>query len=724
MQKILARCPFYVIPAKAGTLAALNLSNANWIPAFAGMTNHIYHAYLTHNSIKMSQPKLKILSAVQAAILKLGVIVFFLSIASAIQAAVVDIKIESRTPVLQGKEFGSAGAYEKLEGIVTIALDPAHAANRKIVDLDKAPHNMEGLVYAQANFMVLQPKDASKASGIGVLEVSNRGGKALLPYFNNASPTNDPAQEKDFGDGLLMRRGYTLMWIGWQWDVARAPKILQLYAPIAKDKGKPIKGWVRANRVFEEDDTFMALAHRNHTPYVAIDQDDPGNALTERDSRDGPKTIVPRDKWWFISGSSDVEGADFISKEGGFVAGKIYEVVYRSQDPRVMGMGFAAVRDFMSFAKYDASSPFKVKHGIAFGVSQTGRFLRHFLYEGFNKNEMDRQVFDGMMIHAAGAGRGSFNHRFAQPSRDGHRFSAFNYPTDIFPFSGTAQTDPVTGLTAGLLPKSNQPKIFYTNSGYEYWGRAASLIHTSPDGTKDIEPLANERIYHFASGQHFVIPFAPREKLRGTDIFLGNSLDYFVNLRSLMLRLADWVSKGDAPPSSAYPRVAHGMLVEPISMRFPKVHAMKPAQVVHIPQVMDFGPHFNEGIIDQEPPQLGTAYGVRVSQVDEFGNELGGIRNVEIAVPLGTYTPWALRIGMAGPKDELRDFYGTWLPLSKTANDQDARPSIADRYTGKDDFLEKAKSVAKSLTGAGYLLEEDVPRVMNRAAQTWDWIHR
>ena len=287
-----------------------------------------------------------------------------------------------------------------------------------------------------------------------------------------------------------------------------------------------------------------------------------------------------------------------------------------------------------------------------------------------------------------------------------------------------AQTDAVTGVTAGLLPKNNLPKIFYTNSGYEYWARAASLIHTTPDGAKDIEPLANERIYHFAGGQHFVVPFAPREKLRGTDIFLGNSLDYLVNLRALLPRLADWVTKSDAPPSSAYPRVSDGMLVEPLSMSFPKVAGMKPAQVANTPQVMDFGPRFKDGIIDQEPPKLGKPYGVRVAQVDEFGNEEGGIRNVEIAVPLGTYTPWALRVGMAGPKDELRDFFGTWLPLSKTANEKDFRPAVADRYSTKTDYLEKAKRAAKSLTDAGYLLEEDVPRVMDRAVQTWDWIHR
>ena len=672
----------------------------------------------------MITDKLNIHNALRSLGVGLGFATLFVFNVGTNHAAVVDIQIESRTPVLQGKEFGSVGAYEKLEGIVTFALDPAHAANAKIVDLDKAPHNMEGLVYAQANFMVLQPKDASKAAGVGVLEVSNRGGKSLLPYFNGGTHTNDPLLDKDFGDGLLMRRGYTLMWVGWQWDVPPAPKVLQLSVPIAKDKNAPIKGWVRSNRVMDQEETMIALSHRNHFPYVAIDQDDPGTTLTERNTRDAPATIVPRDRWWFISGTSSIEGADFMSKEGGFTPGKIYEVVYRSQDPRVVGMGFAAVRDFMSYAKYEPSSPFKVKVGLAFGVSQTGRFLRHFLHEGFNKSERERLVFDGMLIHAAGAGRGSFNHRFAQPSRDGHRFSAFNYPTDLFPFSSAAQTDPESGVTAGLLPRTYLPKIFYTNSGYEYWSRAASLIHTTIDGKKDIEPMENERIYHLASGQHFVIPFAPTEKLRGTDIYLGNSLDYLVNLRALLPRLADWVVKDNAPPKSAYPKVSDGMLVEPVSMRFPKVSGVKAAEVAHVPQRMDFGPRWKQGIVDYEPPKLGKPFGVLIPQVDEFGNELGGIRNIEIAAPLGTYTPWALRIGLPGAQDELRDFYGTWIPLSKDPNAQDSRPALKGRYENKNDFLEQAKRAAQSLVNEGYLLEEDRGRVLDRAAQTWDRVNR
>ncbi len=497
-------------------------------------------------------------------------------------AAVVAVKIESRVDVLQGKAFGTAGAYEKIEGLVTFAFDPESIANEKIVDLNLTPRNMDGHVKATANFMVLQPKDPAKARGLGILEVSNRGGKALLPYFNAGVYTNNPEQEQDFGDGLLLRQGYTLMWVGWQWDVPPAAKALQLAVPIAKQGGVPISGLVRADWVLNQDETTLPLAHRNHQPYLATDLDHADNVMTERDERDAPRNVVPREQWHFVNKVEDGKtvGWSHVSKDGGFSASKIYEVVYRSLNPRVAGLGFAAVRDFMSFAKFDSGSPFRVRHGIAFGVSQTGRFLRHFLFQGFNRDELGRQVFDGMFIHAAGAGRGSFNHRFAQPSRDGHRYSAFDYPTDLFPFTSAPQLDAETGITAGLLPKSHLPKIFYTNTGYEYWGRAASLIHTTPDGKKDIEPLANERIFHLASGQHFVVPFPPKDKLPDSQAYLGNPLDYLVNLRSLMVRLCDWVQTGREPPQSAYPRISNGMLVEPIPQKGTQVSTGLPLEIL------------------------------------------------------------------------------------------------------------------------------------------------
>ena len=675
---------------------------------------------LKHHLIKLNSIRLSNL------FLPRGLFALCLMASSFVHAAVVAVKIESRVDVLQSKAFGDAGAYEKIEGLVTFAFDPESIANEKIVDLNLAPFNMDHHVKATANFMVLQPKDPAKARGLGILEVSNRGGKVLLPIFNAAKMSSDPSSDAEFGDGLLMQKGYTLMWVGWQWDVPQVPKNLRLAAPIAKEAGKPIKGLVRADWVLQQEETMIPLSHRSHETYVAIDQNDPVTVLTERNAPDGLRTVVPRDKWWFLEGTSNVQGADFIGKEGNFAAGKIYELVYRSQDPRVAGLGLAAVRDFMSFAKFDSGSPFRVKQGIAFGVSQTGRFLRHFLYQGFNRDELGRQVFDGMLIHAAGAGRGSFNHRFAQPSRDGHRFSTFDYPTDLFPFSGAAQLDEETKITAGLLPKSHVPKIFYTNTGYEYWARNASLIHTTPDGKQDVEPLANERIFHLAGGQHFVVPFPPKDKLPNSPALLGNPLDYLVNLRSLMVRLGDWVQTGREPPQSAYPKIADGMLVEPASTGFPAISGLSAARLANVASRLDFGPRWKQGIIDKEPPSRGKVFTTLVPKVDEFGNELGGIHNVEIAAPLATYTPWSLRTGLSGPQEELRDFYGTWLPFAKDDNARrdDPRPSVSALYKSKDEYLARAKQAAKELVERGYLLEEDTSRVMGRAEKIWDEVTR
>ena len=133
------------------------------------------------------------------------------------------------------------------------------------------------------------------------------------------------------------------------------------------------------------------------------------------------------------------------------------------------------------------------------GISQSGRFLRHFLAQGFNADEEGRQVFDGLFIHVAGAGVGSFNHRFAQPSRDAQPVSALFYPTDLFPFTDLPETDPETGAR-GRPPRPGRadrvvPKIFTTNTSYEYWGRAASLVTTSPDGKSDVPIPEDVRVY-------------------------------------------------------------------------------------------------------------------------------------------------------------------------------------------------------------------------------------
>jgi len=662
----------------------------------------------------------------RSARLALAVVVVILAAAGTANAEVRRLVVSTREEVL-------GGDYEKLGGTVELELDPAHPANAAIVDLDRAPRNARGRVEASADFMVLRPRRPPARGSTALLEVSNRGGKALLPYFNRATWSLDPSTAEDFGDRLLMRLHLTLIWVGWQFDVPRQPGLLRLRAPIARDADGPIEGLVRSDWTVERPTTTLPLAHRDHVAYPVADPRHADNVLTVRSARLGPREIVPRDRWRFarLDDGRLVDDPTHIHLTGGFQRGKIYELVYRARDPVVVGIGLAAVRDVISWARYDSRSEFPVTAAIGAGISQSGRFLRHFLYQGFNTDEAGRKVFDGLLVHTAGAGRGSFNHRFAQPSRDAHRFSAFFYPTDLFPFTSRTQTDPETGIADGLLARSADrpdqwPKIVVTNTGYEYWGRAASLIHTSPDGRVDVTPLPNERIYHLAGGQHFIGGFPPTTSERAGRAYRGNPLDFQVTLRALLARLVEWVVDGRTPPASVYPTLAAGTLVSIDALKFPRIPDVRAPSVIHQAHRVDYGPRWAAGIITREPPGIGAPFPALVSQVDADGNEVAGVRGVELLAPLATYTPWQLRGGHGSDAAELVDFLGTYVPLPRTDTERqrwsDSRLSLERRYADKREYRATAARAAESLVAAGLLLREDVPRVLERADQHWDWI--
>jgi len=662
---------------------------------------------------------------------------------------VVRVEIDRRELILGGRAWGEAGAYEKLVGRVYFSFDPANPANAAIVDLGFAPHNGDGRIEAWAEFMVLQPADPARRRGVAWLEVSNRGGKASLRYFNRAlRGALDPTRAEHFGDGLLFREGLTVIWVGWQWDVPDGEGLVRLHVPVARGPGgTPITGLVRSDWVVDEPVDVLPLAHRGHRTYPPADPTDSANVLTVRVGREGERRVVPRERWHFVARAEGIEMGRLtaVALEGGFEPGHIYELVYRAEDPRLVGLGLAVVRDMISYAKYDLDSEFPVHYGIAFGVSQTGRFLRHFLYQGFNVDEGGRTAFDGMLVHTAGAGRGSFNHRFAQPSRDAHRYSAFFYPTDLFPFTSRSERDPVTGMEDGLAAdpdrRAHWPKVFYTNTGYEYWGRAAALIHTSPDGRSDVEPLEGERIYHLASGQHFVGPFPPRESPLGDDgaefaatgreqadagppVFVGNPLDFLLTLRALAVRLVAWVADDEAPPPSRYPRLDRGELVPVEGLAFPRVPGVRVPRVAHVAYRADYGPRFrSEGIVDVQPPSLGPHFPVRVPQVDGLGNEMTGARSLELRVPVATYTPWSLR--ERPPTDELRDFVGLYVPLpfdaAQRARWHDPRPSLRELYGGLRGYMDAARRAASTLVDEGLLLPEDVEGALAAAEARWMW---
>jgi len=645
-------------------------------------------------------------------------------LASLCQAALVRIEVKERSDVLDAKAFGASGSYERIVGRAWFAVDPTLAANRIIVDIDKAPRNAEGQVEFSSDIYILKPKDARAGNGSVLFEVSNRGGKGMLGIFNRAGGSADPRTEHDFGDGFLLEQGYTLVWLGWQFDVPDQPNLLRFYAPVVKG----LKGLVRAEITVDRKEMSHSVADRNHRPYPVLHPDDPALTLTVRDRVEGRRQIVPRAEW-------HIEEATRVVMQSGFEPGRIYELVYTAQDPPVAGAGMAAMRDMISFLKYGgAKDPALgdqnrfLKRAVAFGVSQSGRFLRTYLYDGFNQDERNRKVFDGVMAHVAGAGRGSFNVRFAQPSRDGHPFLNTLYPTDLFPFTDLDETD--SGLTDGLLTHSMKPaewpKVFYSNSSYEYYGRDASLIHTSIDGKKDAPLPPSTRVYFFAGGQHGPAAFPPPQNHTQN---LSNPNPYTWSLRALLMAMNTWVKDGAPPPPSLYPKVAADQAVQLGAVQFPKIPGVSfPTRTTRAWHA-DYGPQFRkEGIATQEPPKLGAPFPLLFPQVDRDGNDVAGIRLPEIQVPLATYTGWNLRAPDIGAPDELFSMQGSWIPFARTKADRlqsgDPRLSIEERYAGRDEYLAKFEAAAKSLAGAGYLLASDVPKLVERGAAEWDYLHR
>jgi len=625
--------------------------------------------------------------------LRKAVLLFITTLAS---AAVTRVEIASRTDL-------PIANYERLTGKIYFAIDPQLAANRIITDVALAPRNDAGLVEFSADLEVLRPK--TKGNGTALVEISNRGGKSMVNMFDMPSSRG----ATDFGDGLLFNQGFTLVWIGWEFDVPNREGLLKLYAPVLKG----ITGVGRSEIVVDKESKAESLGDRAQVPYAVADPESAG--MNVRNRVNGERRAIDRWQWKFSEDMTRVE------LTGGFQPGLIYEVIYTGKDPAVVGLGPAAVRDYVSYIKQRG----EVERAITFGVSQSGRFLRTFLYYGFNADEGGKRVFDGVWAHVAGAGRGSFDHRFAQPSRDGHPLLNLMYPSDIFPFTDEEETD--GGMTDSILARARKdgvvPKIFYSNGAYEYWGRAASLIHTSIDGKKDVAPAPETRVYFIAGAQHG----ANAQPTRTVTQNRANPTDYRFAMRALLVDLNAWVTDGTAPPDSKIPRIGKDELVAPGALNFPKIPRIALPKEPYLAWHLDFGPEFrSKGVVTMDPPKVGAPFPVLVPQVNGDGNETAGIRLPEQMVPLATYTGWNLRDAKIGAPEVIYNMVGSFIPFARTKAEREAagdpRLSIEERYKDKEDYLRKVKEAAVALTGSGFLLKEDVERVGAKAGARWDSI--
>jgi hypothetical protein len=587
---------------------------------------------------------------------------------------IISIDIKAIEPLADGTPFGEAGAYERVIGVAKGEVDPKAPGNKGVALIDKAPLNERGKVEYAADFFILRPKDPAKGNGHILYEVNNRGRKMLFGNIaDGPQGVNDPKTLADVGNGFPMRRGYTVVWSGWDPDAPRANMGIGLTAPVATDNGKPIVQTVRDEFV---SGTRGGALEAFKLSYEMASQE--GARLTIRERQ----ADTPQDVAWTAVDARTIKLADGKPKPG-----FVYEFTYQGTKPKVQGLGFAATRDFVSFLRHDergrAATGGPIRHALAIGFSQAGRYLRHHISEGFNRDEQGRKVFDGIHSHIAGVGRLFFNAPFSQPARTNTQHEDHAFPESWFPFSTAMLEDPLTKQKGSLFRgDGSDPKLIETNTSTEYWQKGASLLATDPLGTRDVALPDNSRVYMIAGTQHGGRAGATTDP--GPNVNPRNPHNPMPAVRALLIALDDWVAKGVAPPPSRVPTIADGTLVEPDKTGFPVIPGAAVAKATNR--------------VD--------GYRTLVSRVDADGNEVAGIRLPDIAVPLATYTGWN-EYKPPYPKGELADRDGSYLvfPAEK----------IARRYRSHADYVGKIEAAVGQLLKDRLLLQEDANRYLEKA---------
>jgi hypothetical protein len=613
------------------------------------------------------------------------------------------IEITSRAPFVGGAGFGDVGAYERLDGVAIGQIDPAHAGNVGIVNIDKAPRNARGHVEYRSDICILRPAVPERGNGRILYEVNNRGRIMLFANLCAGNAGNRPQAAADLGNALPLRRGFTLIWSGWDPGAPRANGGLGLDAPVATNNGAPIVRRIREEFI---SGTRGGVLERFRLSYETASLDLGDARLTVRRTQEAPRREVSA--WRFV----DVRTVQLLPEGTPPEPGSIYELHYQATKPGVLGIGFAATRDLMSHLRHSAAGHDllgrPMEHALAFGISQAGRYLRDHIALGFNRDEDGARVFDGVFTHVAGIGRVFYNTEFGQPARTRTWHEDHDFPEVQFPFSTAMLDDPIGGGSGAVLRgDDSDPKLIETNTSTEYWQKGASLLHTDPDGKRDIALSANVRGYYLAGTQHGGKAGMPRDL--GPCTNPRNWHDPMPAIRALLIALDEWVARGREPPPSRLPRIDDGTLVPAESVAWPKLRALvPPAAANDVVPLVDW--------TDPQPPA--RAWRALVPQVDANGNEVAGIRLPDVAVPRGTFTGWN-RYKSPLPEGELADRDGTFLEFAATQagreHSSDPRPSIAERYSNHDAYVARVSSVVDTLRRDRLLLEEDTEVYLMRA---------
>jgi hypothetical protein len=638
------------------------------------------------------------------------------------QARVTQVKItKTESPTFGGASFGAVGQYERISGQIIGEVDPKDPLNAIIIDIGLAPKNPNGMVTYSTDFQILRPVDRANGNKRVIYEITNRGRTNVLGTLNDSKTENDVESSGDAGNGFLMRQGYVVLESGWDFSAPRNAKLFTATVPIAKNPdGSSITGPNTEEFVIDK----AATPAQQRLNYPAASADKSKASLTVRRNYADAPIPVPAADWDYVDAklSAVKLASGNFGGPGSFGPTALYEFTYVAKDPVVAGLGFAAIRDIATFLRNaetdDAGTPNPlagdVQYIYSFCSSQPCRTMHDYVQLGFNQPEHAAgaapKAFDGILNWKAGGSGLFLNYRFSQPVRTHRHHIARWTPEYQFPFADVKVTDTVTGKTDWRLRRCEEsntcPKTFEANSSNEYWAKASSMMQTDSKGHDlDLGSAPNVRYYLLSSLPHGAgngpgICAQPRNTLRPNAV-----------LRALLVDLDTWVTAGTAPPADRMPRVADGTLVPPLPQEgygFPRIPGVVYNGTHHTGDLWDFGPDFDKGFVSVLPPRLvGTPYPVLVPKADADGNDVAGIRMPEVAVPVATYTGWALRAdGLDGC-----DAAGQRLNFAKTKAARlasgDPRPSLEERYADHAAYVALVSRAAQALKEQRFLLEED-----------------
>jgi hypothetical protein len=652
--------------------------------------------------------------------------------AQSADARITRIALNPPTVVFGGASFGTAGVYERIDGVAYGEIDPADPLDALIQDIKNAPLDSNGRVAYSTQVVILRPVQLNQGNATMLFEIVNRG-NMLNPAFFNVGTTALTPQ----GDGFLENQGFTLVWAGWQADLVPpiGSSLLTMSAPVARAEGEDrIYGIVRSEFIVSNPAPSLNILDdsSSNTPgYPTASLNNSNATLTWRVHQNDPRVPIANSDWAFADCSivpfPGVPNPQKVCPRNGFDTNHIYELLYTAKNPIVMGLGLAAIRDVASFLRYSATddqgTPNPLAGGIRFallnGISQSGRLLRTFLELGFNQDETLHQVFDGMQPHI-GSVRNYINVRFSQPGRlAGTQHTEQQYPGPEGPLTYGPSFDRFTGKTSGLLDRCSTshtcPLIVHTMSDTEYWEASGAFDTVEADGSADVQIPNNVRIYQFSGTQHGGFP--PVASLPGSTGIceqLPNANSYTYNIRALLVALQRWVATGRQPPSSRYSTLARGSLVAPSAVQFPTIAGVTgPNGIWNTRAVYDRGSRYNpadvSGVISVEPPRPVAQYPTLVPQVDADGNDIDGLRTLTLQVPLGTYTGWNVRRAGFSQGDSC-DLTGSFIPFAATPLLRaagDPRRSLSERYGTLAGYRTAVTEAAAELVEQGLLLPTD-----------------